>query len=116
MRRLPVHRLAETPQHRAGERPAALALQDLRPAGQEPHSLLRRPVRIGHPLDQGQRARPGARHVLHDFPGGRLRAVAVQPRAVDHAVEGKVRGQPFHEPSPRVPLVRVHRRVAHARA
>ena len=115
VRRLPVHGLAETPQHRAGERPTALALEDLRPAGQEPHSLLRRPVRIGHPLDQGQRARPGARHVLHDFPGGRLRAVAVQPHAVDHAVEGKVPGQSFHEPSPRVPPVCVYRRVAHAR-
>ena len=107
VRRLQGHHLAHTPQDRAGQLPEPFPLEHLRPSGDEPHAVGRRRIRIGHALDQGQRARSGLPHVLRHLGGGCLRPAPSEALQVDDPVEGHVRGQVLDERSPRLPGLRI---------
>ena len=106
--RLPGHDLADAPQGRAGELPAALLLHHLTAAGDEPHALRGHCVGVGDALHEGERAPRRALRVRRHLLGRRPRAVTVQGRKVDDAGERYVFGEIFQDGLPRLAVLHPH--------
>ena len=101
--------LAETPERRAGQLAAAFPFQHLRAAGGDPDALLRRRVRVGDALHEGQRGRRRLSGVRGHLLRRRLLAVPVLGHEMHDAGQGRVAGQIAEEVPPRLPALHVDR-------